>query len=286
MNENYYEKVDVFGGTDSIKLSDAVNSWLNVAASRYAPITYENYRRYIYRFVGFFPRQTQLKDVKLEHLERFLASLSLKKSSANVPITVLKSFFRAMADWTGLLNPASRLKTFKAVHHKRFLAEDECSRLLANAKPREHALIQILSNTGLRITELLNATASDIHNDLITVSGKNKQRSVPLNDNAKTALAYLFKENMYLLKILKSRAACNNMLYRLAKRSGLDKGVSPHDFRRLFANRLRRHGVDIFIVSKLLGHSSLNTTMVYLGLDAMELQGITDFMCKPALQNG
>lgn len=260
-------------------LGDAVNSWLNLAVKCYAPTTYVNYRRYLYRFVDFLPSETRLKDVTIEHLERFLMSLNVRKSSANTAIIVLKSFFRTMNDWTGLPNPTLKLKKYKCIYHQRFLSESEYAELITQATPKEHALLQLLSNTGIRIGEAISIGKGDVHDNMLTIASKGRQRTIPLNSNASNALRYLFGDSVNLLKSLKSRCACCNVCYRLARRANI-RQFSPHSLRRLFANRLRRHGIDVYKISKALGHNSINTTMIYFGLDGSELIGLTDFMVK------
>ena len=55
-----------------------------------------------------------------------------------------------------------------------------------------------------------------------------------------------------------------SLLARLADRAGIDKRVHPHGFRHTFAVELRRSGMDIAAISKLLGHYSIATTARYL----------------------
>jgi site-specific recombinase XerD len=55
-----------------------------------------------------------------------------------------------------------------------------------------------------------------------------------------------------------------NLLHRLAAGPGIDKRVHPHGLRHTFADELRRRGVDVVTISKLLGHSSIAVTSRYL----------------------
>jgi integrase/recombinase XerC len=55
-----------------------------------------------------------------------------------------------------------------------------------------------------------------------------------------------------------------DLLKRLAAEAGVDKRVHPHGFRHTFAVELRREGVDVAVISKLLGHSSIAVTVRYL----------------------
>lgn len=55
-----------------------------------------------------------------------------------------------------------------------------------------------------------------------------------------------------------------NLLHRLGDRAGIGKRVHPHGLRHTFADELRRAGVDVVTISKLLGHSSIAVTSRYL----------------------
>ena len=61
------------------------------------------------------------------------------------------------------------------------------------------------------------------------------------------------------------------VLNTIAKRAGVDH-VHPHRFRRTFATNLARRGMDVQVIQRLLGHSDLNTTMVYVNTDDSKVQ--------------
>jgi site-specific recombinase XerD len=61
-----------------------------------------------------------------------------------------------------------------------------------------------------------------------------------------------------------SLAYVSQMLARLARRAGVEKRVHSHAFRHTFAYQLVDEGVDVVTISKLLGHTSIVTTVVYL----------------------
>lgn len=268
-----------YGRVARMPLQTAINLWLRWAANHYAGTTYTTYTRCLNNFADFFPSETPLESVSLEAVERYLMSLKIAKSTQNNHIVVIRAFFRTMNEWHGISNPVKSLRKFKVIHHRRFLTEEEYNILLSCATSREHALLQVLSNSGLRIGELLNVSRGDVRDGFLTVASKGRQRTIPLNNNAQTAIKYLLGDNMNISKSLKSRRNCVNITYRLAHRANIKK-FSPHSLRRLWANRMRRHGVDILIVSKLMGHANILQTQTYLALFPSELKGCTDFMDK------
>ena len=136
------------------------------------------------------------------------------------------------------------------------------------------AIIETLSKTGMRRAELANLTVGDV--DLnkcrVLVHGKgNKDRVIPFG-------AELFE---ILTEICQGKAE-DERVFGMTKKSlgvkihkwALKAGVNlhTHSFRHYFATKLVEKGANIRVVQELLGHSSLNTTQVYLSVTAGHLE--------------
>jgi integrase/recombinase XerD len=142
-------------------------------------------------------------------------------------------------------------------------------------------LLETLYATGLRVSELVALPVSAARRDarVIVVRGKgNKERMVPLNTAAKTAMAtYLallgeaerdakskwlfpsFGESGHL-----TRQHFARDLKTLAVSAGLRaEQVSPHVLRHAFASHLLHNGADLRVVQTLLGHADISTTQIY-----------------------
>ncbi|MGA8816989.1 MAG: tyrosine-type recombinase/integrase, partial [Xanthobacteraceae bacterium] len=142
-------------------------------------------------------------------------------------------------------------------------------------------LLETLYATGLRVSELVALPVSAARRDarVIVVRGKgNKERMVPLNAAAKTAMAtYLallgeaerdakskwlfpsFGESGHL-----TRQHFARDLKTLAVSAGLRaEQVSPHVLRHAFASHLLHNGADLRVVQTLLGHADISTTQIY-----------------------
>src|SRR5262245_44624742 len=142
-------------------------------------------------------------------------------------------------------------------------------------------LIEVLYATGLRVSELvaLPVSAAERNASLLAVRGKgNKERLVPLNDAARTAM----REYLVLLPqgtgerktkwLFPSFGAAGHLtrqhfareLQTLAAAAGLRaSAVSPHVLRHAFASHLLHNGADLRVVQTLLGHADISTTQIY-----------------------
>ncbi len=165
------------------------------------------------------------------------------------------------------------------------LSEEEALRLIEAAKDaRVRAILELLYGTGLRSAEAvaLDLGEVDLLAQLLTVRcGKGgKGRVVPFGARVREALrAYLCErppqgEALFLSARggrRLSRAGLGWLVQRAGKRAGIESLVSPHRLRHSFATHLLRNGASIRHIQALLGHASLNSTQVYLGLDVTDL---------------
>ena len=178
------------------------------------------------------------------------------------------------------------------------LTEDEQKRLLEQPNPRyitgqrNHLLLKIFLDTGLRLSEATNLRWRDI--DLM--SG---QLKVVEGKGAKDRILWLSEENLELLQKWKQRQfekdnrpleyvftamskgtlgnKLNNryvqdMVKRYANKAGIENRCSPHTLRNCFATSFLRQTKNIRMVQKALGHNQLNTTMIYTHIVDNELK--------------
>jgi len=146
---------------------------------------------------------------------------------------------------------------------------------------RDKAMLELLYATGLRVSELVGLSMSDIslRQGVVRVIGKgNKERLVPLGEEAVYWLeSYLEHGRPWLLNgqsidvLFPSQRAQQmtrqtfwHRIKHYAVTAGIDSAkLSPHVLRHAFATHLLNHGADLRVVQMLLGHSDLSTTQIY-----------------------
>ncbi len=157
-----------------------------------------------------------------------------------------------------------------------YLSAPEVNAMLEACKDnkRDHLLINLLWQTGCRITEALKLTKNDIdtYNLIVKVltekkrtkKGRPAYRMIPMSAELSNELAsYALTENIIdkLFDITRQRAF--QIIKSVANRAGINK-VHPHTLRHSFAIHCLFSGVPLPVLQKLLGHSSILTSMIYL----------------------
>ncbi|WP_380180362.1 site-specific tyrosine recombinase XerD [Kalamiella sp. sgz302252] len=146
---------------------------------------------------------------------------------------------------------------------------------------RDKAMLELLYATGLRVTELVSLTLSNVslRQGVVRVVGKgDKERLVPLGEEAMHWLEHYMEYgrpwllNGQTLDVLfpsnraqqMTRQTFWHRIKHYATLAGIDsEKLSPHVLRHAFATHLLNHGADLRVVQMLLGHSDLSTTQIY-----------------------
>ncbi|KOY63981.1 site-specific tyrosine recombinase XerD [Photorhabdus heterorhabditis] len=146
---------------------------------------------------------------------------------------------------------------------------------------RDKAMLEVLYACGLRVSELVGLTLSDVslRQGVVRVIGKgNKERLVPLGEEAiywlENYMEYGRNEllNGATLDVIfpsnrgqqMTRQTFWHRIKHYAVLAGIDtERLSPHVLRHAFATHLLNHGADLRVVQMLLGHSDLSTTQIY-----------------------
>ncbi|CCY88730.1 tyrosine recombinase XerC [Mycoplasma sp. CAG:956] len=231
------------------------------------------------------------KDVNHEVIRSYLKYLDEKKyknSSINRILSSLNDYYNYLTKCK-----VTKYNYFEDINRPRkekrlpnFINYSEYMSLLAIVEKEENEflkarnllLLEILFDTGLRVSEAVNIEINNINKkeQSIKVLGKgNKERIVYYGDYAKNYLEdYLNlrrninivdKEYLFLNKNYTrlTRRGVEYLISDISKKALLRQKISPHTLRHSFATEMLNNGCDIRSVQELLGHKSLSTTGIY-----------------------
>jgi site-specific recombinase XerD len=162
------------------------------------------------------------------------------------------------------------------------VADDVLRRLLAICSVRDRAIVLLMIDTGLRVSEVASVRLGDLRPDgTLKVQGKgSRERIVPVGSTARKAIVrYLGqrgpgKADAALFLGRKgeiSSRGLQHMVRRLKGRVGVTGRLSPHSLRHTFARSYLVNGGDVFSLQRILGHTSLDMVKRYVALADADL---------------
>jgi integrase/recombinase XerC len=213
-------------------------------------------------------------------------------------LSAVKTFYRWLSDREGF-EATAVLSTRSPKFTKKLprpLAIDAATAMIETVElqardgwvaARDAAVVTLLYGCGLRISEALGLTGSDVPLPAVMrITGKGgKERIVPVIDAARDAVdAYLrlsphpVEPNSPLFRGTRGGALNPRMVQKVMEKSrmqlGLPATATPHAMRHSFATHLLTAGGDLRAIQELLGHSSLSTTQAYTAVDTAHLMEV------------
>lgn len=292
-----------------------------MAQRRASPHTVAAYRDTFRLLVGFASSRTGrqpsalcLEDLDAAMVGAFLDHLESARSNSvatrNARLAAVRSFFRFAA----LQEPGSAalIQRVLAIPQKRstrllveFLVPEEVAALLTAPDlttaigRRDHVLLVLAVQTGLRVSELAALTWADVHlgaGPYVRCVGKGrKERATPLTKPCVRTLRSWRAEHRGgnespVFSGPGGQALSRSAIWRLVARhvavaaggcpSLLAKAVSPHTLRHTAAMQLLASGIDRAVIALWLGHEQVETTQIYLHADLAMKQKALD-RCAP-----
>ena len=226
----------------------------------------------------------QLTNATEHELSEFVGQLaaSVKPRSVMRKIATFRSFFRfLLMDSVITGDPTVRIHSVKSESRlPQHLEPDEIDKLLPlngsagkdELARRDHAILEVLYGSGLRVSELASATVldADFVQGWIIVHGKgNKERMVPLRGRAllavKDYLALRKKNSVWLFSNKNGSPLTRQRVWQIVNKCSATIGrhVHPHMFRHSCATHMVQRGAGLRHVQILLGHSEIETTEIY-----------------------
>lgn len=234
-----------------------------------------------------------------EDLVSYIAYMqTLEKSNATISrsIASMKAFYRYLLKLKLVeSNIAEKLSSPKVEKKElSILSITEVEKLLDQPNvtdlkgQRDKAMLEVLYATGIRVTELISLTMSELNLNAghIKVKKKNKERIIPLGN---TTLRYLreYVENVRPLLIKTedepslfinangqkmTRQGFWKILKQYKEQAKIDKELTPHTIRHSFAVHMLQNGAEVKTVQELLGHTDVASTLMYTHVADMKVR--------------
>jgi len=269
--------------------------------------TLEAYRRDLAALGQWLSRPSQqrrLAAISLDDLRQYLDDLRARKlanRSIARQVTTLRGFFGFLLEEGEMAhNPAELLVSPKiGASLPKYLDHERMAELIEapdNAKPtglRDHAMLDLLYATGLRVSELIKLRVADLdeYGGVLRVIGKgNKQRLVPVGKAALGSVEEYRAQQReqllggrvspFLFVTARGTAMTRQGFWKLlrghGKQAGIFRSLSPHVLRHTFATHLLEGGADLRSVQTMLGHADIGTTQIYTHVMRSRLRQTVD----------
>ena len=288
---------------------EKMNSYINeyeaflVDHKKLSMNTLLSYKRDLKFFCEYVSSNLKLDDLtQVSPVDMMTYTIFLKKSgkaNATISRTIasLRTFYSFLHHKGYMVsNPTTELEAPKQDRKMpQVLTLAEVERLLSRPDvrtsigKRDKAMIELLYATGIRVSELISLTLSDINTTMgyIKCKGANKTRVIPLGSMASRAIDIYLKDgrgqlvsededalfvNYYGKKL--TRQGFWKVIKRYSEEANIHKSITPHTLRHSFAFHLIQNGADLKSVQEMLGHSDVATTQIYLEMSNAKLRDI------------
>lgn len=236
-------------------------------------------------------------DLDKNWIERYITNLhkNFRQKTVKRKIASVKAFYNFLEDEELIQeNPFRKIKVkFKETSElPKIIPREEIEQLLQSMYTdlkirkkkeksilRDIAVVETLFATGARVSEISNIKKENINlnTGVIRIMGKGgKERYILIGERSVLELLKRYYEQNY--ENIKqsgyffvnrdgerfSEQSIRLMIKRYAKNAGIERNITPHMFRHSFATYLIEEGVDISCVQRILGHSSIKTTQIYI----------------------
>lgn len=235
--------------------------------------TVEKYLRDVRAFLGFAGNSIITKELVVDY-KQSLINKKYAVASINSMLASLNSMF-GFFEWSDC--KVKNLKVQRQIYcaEEKELTKGEYLRLLEASKsnPKLNLIMQTICCTGIRISELKYFTVEAVQREEIVVRCKGKIRTILIPRKLKKRLLTYANKNkirsgmIFITKLGNplNRSNIWTQMKKLCEKAGVNSGkVFPHNLRKLFARTFYRTEKDIAKLADILGHSSINTTRIYI----------------------
>ena len=249
--------------------------------------TIKHYTQSVINFSKFYKKSPALlgeEEIK-KYLYHCITEKKLKKTTVRIHYSALKFLYSVTLDRPNEIRRIPRMKDDKSLPS--VFSREEVKNILDVTHNIKHkALLMLIYSSGLRANKAATLKISDIDSSNMKIfvnKGKgNKDRYTILSKIALNILRTYWKEYKPQEYLFPGSIKGNPITTRTIelvikdslKKAGIKKKGSVHTLRHSFATHLLEDGTDIFYIQKLLGHSNISTTTIYLHLRGIAYQTI------------
>jgi len=247
----------------------------------YAPSTVTAYTSQVTAFVGHIGKQP--KDFDLEDVRRHLVYLKVQRGLSGSTVNQALNGIRFL--YLHILGLDWSKKTFRCHRRRRrlpvILSRKEVGNLIRSTeKIKLRAMFMAMYSAGLRLNEVTHLQPQDIDSELMRIhvrDGKgNKDRYTLLSSALLETLRFYWKverpKQWLFFGVNKyvpiGARTVQRGFARARERAGIKKAATPHSLRHSFATHLLESGTNIRYIQELLGHSCIQSTLIYLKVRA------------------
>lgn len=237
--------------------------------------TIEKYICDLKKLMQFAGKRELDKRVMIEY-KFFLKEMKYKTSSINSFLVAANRFFDFMG-WYDLKVKTYSVQTKVFLPENKELSKEEYKRLVHTAnqqgKKRIGLILQTICATGIRVSELTSITVPAVKKGVVTIYNKGKERQIViLRDLQLRLLMYINKAEIKQGSVFQTKTGKPidrtwvwREMKKLCERAKVEKDKAfPHNLRHLFARTFYTLHKDIAKLADILGHSSIETTRIYL----------------------
>ena len=232
--------------------------------------------------------------------------LSRGKSAASVTrfLASSKSFYNyLLAQGVVKANPTRGVTAAKAERkYPEILTNQEVELFLEQPRCvdpkgfRDHAMLEVLYATGIRVSELTALDLGDVNlaAGFLRCENRGRERIIPMYHTAVKALQEYIRdirpqivldpEEQALFVNMNGERMSRQGFWKILKhyqsKAGIEKDITPHTLRHSFAVHLLENGADIGALQELMGHSDISSTQLYTSLVNSKVKTIYD-KCHP-----
>lgn len=245
----------------------------NLAEEEKSTVTIEKYMRDVQKFSVYAAGRKIEKELMINY-KKELIEKGYAVNSINSMLASLNSFLMFMG-WEDC--KVKNIKTQRQIYcaEEKELTKAEYFRLLEASKgqPRLYLVLQTICSTGIRISELSYFTVDSVKQGKINVSCKNKTRTILVPQKLRKMLLDFARKNGINKGIIFQTKNGNPLnrsnvwteMKKLCEKAKVSRSkVFPHNLRKLFARTFYAIEKDIAKLADILGHSSINTTRIYI----------------------